>query len=885
MALIVGIGIANAAERDANSISRSGTKQNTSARQINTPVQRVTARQPVQQNTSRATTTKITTRPNNTQRTRGATTPRTTQNVRPTTTARSAISTTPRTTQQKKFENNFSIRPARATIITPSQQSNTFGTGYNNCRAAYFTCMDQFCANANDQYRRCICSSKLTEIQAKESALSQTADQIQDFKNLNLSVIDKSASEVNAMLNATSGEYAQSIAVDTSDSGLKLAGINDILSKSKQKSLSTQGTLDIAGDIKQIWATTDLTGGANIANLSGEALYNAVHAQCSELVSSQCQSDTIKDMITSAYGMYIENDCSLLINELATKKNSASATIRETEREMNLARLENYNAHNSTSINDCIAQVRLDITSDSACGKDYVHCLDTSGRYLNIQTGEPIYSPEFYQLDGLTSLSGDVLTNQTNRMIVAHLNKLRNHANRGLDTCRDLADTVWDEFMRQAIAEIAQGQQERIRKVKNECLSVVNNCYDEKSKSLKDFSNIDNKESIGANLELSEQMCREKLDACSNLYGGGPTGMESLVTAMRDIVTQEIGKQCTATLRDYTQKICAVPGNDTIHSYPYGCRIYNPGEQRYANIAECNRTATTEQGSTDQSTTIIIGLCPVPSDNSDPNAEFNKIYTSCKEGFYLADKNNDYKPDNATQCKKCPDGYTCLGGTADKTLNTCGTYVGSLYQKLVRYAKQACVRPSESENDLPKTILQDINTVMDEIQSDMANELSTECTRLGGVWVSTKYKDSTDATDADITTGKKKTDADTTTGKKKFDYFYRETSANTDWGFCASKEATPTYTVAFNNNTEDCEKCGYSHSAPINVLYGAKFPTITPPENAVGDACTFKGYKTSDGTKEIYDDKGMSTEIFSYDANITLDIKCENNTNTETTPQ
>lgn len=875
LALIVGIGVANAAERNANTISRSATKQNTVIRQSTDTTnasKRVTTRQTNQTNKSRTATQKITPRTSNgTARTRDAVTTRNASDVIKTTNpGRSATQFNPRTTQQKKTESNFNFRPARATIISSGQQSNTFGTGYNSCREAYFTCMDQFCANANDTYRRCICSSKLSEIQAKESALSQTNDSIQDFKNLNLSVIDKSANEVNAMLTATTGEWTQSNTVDTSDSALKLAGINDILSKTKQKSLSTQGTLDIAGDIKQIWATTDLTGGANIANLTGEALYNAVHAQCSELVSDKCTSDTVKKMITSAYGMYIENDCSLLINGLASKKNAANATIRETEREMNLARLENYNAHNSKSINDCIAQVRIDITNDMACGPDYVHCLDTSGRYLNTQTGEPIYSPEFYQLENQISLNGNILTNQTNRMIVAHLNKLREYASRGLDTCRELSDTVWDEFMRQAITEISQGQQERIRQVKNECLGVVNSCYDEKSKSLKDFSNIDNKELLGANLELSEQMCREKLDTCSNLYGGGPQGMELFVSAMYDIVTQEIGKQCSSALLDYTKKICAVPGNDTIHSYPYGCRIYAPGEQRYSTIAECNIITNNELSNDNEgSANILRGSCPIPT-SIQAGSTLTKRYISCKPGFFLSDGTGKYMESGfATMCQECPDGFYCNGGTDKPIANQCSDYIGSLYQKLVRYAKQTCVRPSESEKELPKTVLQDINSVMNNIHSEMATELSKECERLGGIWISTPF-----------TTQGTAEGSDKVTGKEKLEYFYNETSSNTKWGFCASKEETPTYTVAFNNEATGCESCGYHYSEPINVLYGAKFPTIDIPENSVGDGCTFKGYKTSDGTL-IYNENGTSTKIFSYDANITLEIVCDDETATQ----
>ena len=53
-------------------------------------------------------------------------------------------------------------------------------------------------------------------------------------------------------------------------------------------------------------------------------------------------------------------------------------------------------------------------------------------------------------------------------------------ASRGLDTCRDISDAVWDEFLRQAISEIYQGQQKRVRQVKNECIEIVTNVMTKK---------------------------------------------------------------------------------------------------------------------------------------------------------------------------------------------------------------------------------------------------------------------------------------------------------------------------------------------------------------------------------------------------------------------
>lgn len=753
--IIAAVGIANGAVRDEKTISRSAQRSIVSRKSEPATSARNTSKKTVARTgTQKRTNARVQSRTANT------------NNIRTATVSRAAIAPTRTQSRTNKTTIRNTMRTARAATTPQAGQSNLFNPDYNTCRDAYFTCMDQFCATANDTYRRCICSSKLSEIQARERALGQTADQLNDFKNLNLSVIDKTSAEVTAMLSATAGEYAQENTQDKSNSAKQLAGISEVLSKSKSQSLSTQGTLDIAGNINAIWSTSDLAGGANIANLTGEALYNAVHAQCSEMVIDKCGSSALQNMVTTAYGMYIENDCSALISALDTQKKNANTSIRQTEREMQLARLENYKAHNSTAINECIAQVRTDITADTACGPDYIHCLDVTGLYLNRETGEPIYTPSFYQLENITSMSGDTLTNQTNRLLVSELNRKRAYAERGLDTCRDIADAVWDEFVRQAISEIYQGQQERVRQVKNECLEVVNKCYDEKNQSLKDFSNIKEQLLLGQRIELSEKMCQEKLEACSNLYGGGTNGMAELLIAMHNISNQSIANQCLTSLREYVHEFCATPGNDTLHTYPFACRVYNPGDAIYASNQVCN--ASTSDGKIDDN----ILSNPV-TDSDDTGYACNKIYVSCKEGYFLYD----------TQCYACPTGQTCPNGTKYADLldkrEQCGdTYIGSLYHKVVRYAIQACIRPSEANNPLPATVLQDVNTVMDEIRHEMAQSLAKECQRLGGTWYDTIWKD----VDKNA-----KHDTQNHWLHKKF---YDDTAANTDWGYCGTNDET-----------------------------------------------------------------------------------------------
>ena len=567
------------------------------------------------------------------------------------------------------------------TTTTTADLTANFGSGYETCRDAYFTCMDQFCATVDETYRRCVCSSRLSEIKQKQKSLSTAADSLTGFHDLNLTVVNKTADEVRAMMSASEGEQVATTMRDKSDSMKQLNAIGDVLSQRREQSAANTA-IDFGSGINSIWSTTDLASGADIAKLTGESLYNAVNSQCFNLVSDQCPSGAILNMVVSAYGMYIENDCTTLATDLSNKKLSANANIRETTRELGAARLENYDAHNSLSINDCITSIRADITQNTACGADFVHCLDFTGLYLNIDTGEPIYTKNFFDLDNMISISGNVLREKSNKGFISILNNKKVYAQGSLDKCRDLSGSIWNEFMRQALIEIHQNQQERIKKVKSECLSVVNECYDKTTVDLRDYTNVDEHTLIGLRLEAVEGMCREKLNTCSNLYGGGPNGMYELVNVMSGIGDQKILAECQSSLNDFARTICTPKSDDIAHTYPYDCRTNAPGNQQYA------------QG------------C------------FGKSQAKKKGGPI---KDSDYI-------------------TGDDNCTT------DLYHQMVKYASQVCIRPSISTDDtlteIPTLVLQDVNIVMDKLRIEMHRALSAECEKYGGTWVAIPYDES-----------------------------------------------------------------------------------------------------------------------------------------------
>lgn len=490
------------------------------------------------------------------------------------------------------------------------------GGGYSQCRDAYATCMDQFCANANDTYRRCFCSSRFTGFRDTEVALDEAKVLLQRFEDNQLNAVDKTAAEVDAMYSATIGEAA--IKNDTSAAQKTLNEIGDLLSGKKTvatvASTSTSlgvMSLDFSTDMGDIWSGGDAfsggsslfsfgSGAVDMTALEGQSLYNESNKQCLPLVADSCESQAVLNMATSAYNIMITQDCNLYEKSLDKKREQVQQTVRQAEKILREARLEEYRAHNTQDVNECLDRVRTAMTQPMACGTKWERCLDYTGVYINQRTGEPIYSPRLFQLVDVINLDGapsgeaeytDVLNN--NDEFNNFLESKKMFANGALDSCRDLSDVVWNEFKRSALIEIAQAQDEKIEEVKMSCVSTMKQCYDTQTGALQDFDTTTAQVSGAMSAYAAKLMCADKVAACASLYGGdvecefdgsghitngtacGATALIALVDTVDDV---RVAEGCASAIDSYLTELCTPTGDAAqTHQYPWNCRKYDLG--------------------------------------------------------------------------------------------------------------------------------------------------------------------------------------------------------------------------------------------------------------------------------------------------------------------
>lgn len=480
---------------------------------------------------------------------------------------------------------------ARATAIF--NDISKIGGGYATCRESYATCMDQFCANANDTFRRCYCSERYTSFRETEEALDQAKVLLQQFEDNNLNAIDKTSAEVDAMYSATVGEAA--IKTDVSGAQSLLNSIGDLLSGKKNNldvSSNTSGSLgimslDFSTSVDDIWSGggdtlfSDNSSSVNISALEGQALFNTSNKQCLQIMSDSCENQAVLNMATSAYGIMIAQDCNMYEKNVEKKREQVKQAVRQAEKVLRDARLEEYRAHNSADVNECLTKVRNAIKTDVACGPNYERCLDYSGVYVNMSTGEPIYSPRLFEMEGLITLDGgsDVLSQ--NSEFATFLDERKMFATSALDSCRDIADTVWTEFKRVALIEIAQAQDEKIEEVKMSCVSTMAECYDRQAGALKSFDTTESQVAGAISAYAARSMCADKVAACANLYGCNPASKDQNgnysvpescpLWAFVDAVDQvRVAEGCEDAVQKYVNDLCTPTSGD--RGFPWNCR-------------------------------------------------------------------------------------------------------------------------------------------------------------------------------------------------------------------------------------------------------------------------------------------------------------------------
>ena len=514
---------------------------------------------------------------------RGKSTPQTVANTSRssrTTTARNAVKTTvtsrsaknvsvltPRSTKQNLATRTPVSRAAtiqtknitpRAATTTQSVNETRTGAEYEQCKSAFFTCMDQFCQLKNDNFRRCSCNDRVFDFQDISETYQKASERLTEFSE-DLDVVGMTREQATAMKTASEGEDA--LIEDKSASKQLLQAImnsikgEDASVGGKYKDLNS---VNMSSDIYNAFGMDD--SGQIIASYNGANLYKAVYPKCRNAVKEDCNNASLQRAV-NAYLMAIEQDCNAVESALAAQQKTLKASTHQSSAMLDLARVENRRNHNSDDVATCLANVESAIKSEEVCGAGYHKCLD-NGQFIDVTTGAPLTGVvDFYKLEELLTYKSEtdignqklslIQNNQT--FVQFFENKTKKFAKESLDKCSEDADYVWQQYLDRALIDIYYAQKSKEKEIKQSCFDLVAKCYDNQSTAIeKAMANLTGDSSLLLKpnaITLTNQMCSKYIESCDNMFFAttgkniiqeyiATKGEDDTITACRSVAKQ-----------------------------------------------------------------------------------------------------------------------------------------------------------------------------------------------------------------------------------------------------------------------------------------------------------------------------------------------------------
>ncbi|MBO7067052.1 MAG: hypothetical protein J6W40_05545 [Alphaproteobacteria bacterium] len=487
---------------------------------------------------------------------RTTTAPRTTNNT--------GTGATVKTRTTKPLQTRSTVRktPTRTSVsraaTTLATREDILNRSYSRCKDVFNECMDEFCANKDSQLKRCACSARIHDFDKVKKQLENVDDKMLDF-NQRLLTVSMDEKDVAAINVATEGEKAFYDTKDVSQSKRTLDEIAKKLNTNFDKSnfSSTLGTvLSWSLDIDSAFDNIDSLGGVSTAAKSGTALYSAALPVCREMAAEVC-SDEDLSLVETSYQLLVDRDCDTVEKTYKTAVEQARNKILESSALLDISRLNVYQKNNADDILTCKKKMLTMLTDSTVCGSNLGKCLDITGQYIDPTTGEAFLSAELSNLSTLITRPNENQTWSTamgNSVFVSFLNSKKKFLESAMENCQDIADTVWNAFIEDALSQIKIAQLRKLEEVRQSCTTLVGQCLTNAADTLEAFDARALSTFGVAADTTANAMCQNVLSSCTTLLNitdneqewyAGMTGIQTDITYDSIKHTcREVGRAC-----------------------------------------------------------------------------------------------------------------------------------------------------------------------------------------------------------------------------------------------------------------------------------------------------------------------------------------------------
>ena len=436
-----------------------------------------------------------------------------------------------------------------------SVRDDVLTRNYSKCKTVFFECMDEFCANKDAQLKRCACSSRIHEFDSVKKQLANVEDKMLDF-NQRLLTVSMDKEDAAALSIATDGELAYNKTTDNTQTKKTLDEIASKFNTSFNSSNFNSDLAPISWSLNEDTAfdSVDSLLGASTVTKSGTELYSAALPVCRQMAAEVC-SESDLSLAESGYMAVIEQDCNTVSKTYKTQTEQARAKVLESSALLDMSRLDVYQKRNSDNFLTCKKKMLDTLTDSTVCGSELGKCLDVTGQYIDPSTGEAFLTPNLVNLDTLlTRPSGNNTwtTVPNNAAFVTFLNSKKKFLAPATEQCQEIADSVWDEFLEDALAQIKLAQDKKLETVRQSCTTLTAQCLSDATKSITNFD-ARALSTFGISADITANvMCANVLDTCTVLLqsvGGG----EDWASGIYDITTSTTYETMMRTCRQVGQ--------------------------------------------------------------------------------------------------------------------------------------------------------------------------------------------------------------------------------------------------------------------------------------------------------------------------------------------
>ncbi|MCL2629305.1 MAG: hypothetical protein FWD33_01240 [Alphaproteobacteria bacterium] len=402
------------------------------------------------------------------------------------------------------------------------------GLFQEECRVAFFGCLDQFCFLGNEDGARCACSDDRADI-------DKISDEVARLEALAryLSTVGVERAALGANVDIIFGD-------GTRQYDARGNVVNDPLAQiAAQRQTHAQLIANLFPDDEEdMWdefaAFDAFAGTTEIAAKTGRALFNNALAMCRENIkrtAPQCVKD--ESMLLQLYSTTIRSDCAAYRIELEARKKTMELKVAEAEKMVRETALEVFGEQNRYNRGECMLEFRrcMSDADRGGCGPDFSNCAGEAARAALGGTREQHMTIAIPDRDVTIRFAASTMEVLDSKRFICE---------RVLDSCVAVRQFVWGDFLREIAPTMRQAELNAESNLRTNCMASVTNCALEACKA-GDLTGEGNLDACLANPNMVRHMCKVQLDTCGTMQEGIWEWVSTKLGAMRvDACTKEV---------------------------------------------------------------------------------------------------------------------------------------------------------------------------------------------------------------------------------------------------------------------------------------------------------------------------------------------------------